>query len=82
MESTSDVGSIGSIKKANYALGYLNSLRDIMSDSEINNLVEIDLYEFANELEKIQKSNTEKITTNCSNMSTSKRYLLSIVSKL
>jgi len=80
--SLNNVNSINSVKTANYAVGYLKMLRDIMSDSEISSLVNIDLQKFGDELEKIQKSNTEKITLKCSNSSTDKKYLLEIAAKL
>lgn len=74
--------SLNSMKKANYAVGYLNMLKDVMSDSEISRVANIDLQKFTEELEKNQKFNAEKMTLKCTNMSTDKKYLLEIATKL
>ena len=82
IESTNNINFLSSMKKANYSVGYLNMLRDIMPDSEISNLANVNLYKFAEELEKNQKFNIEKMTLKCSNMSADKKYLFEIATKL
>ena len=53
-----------------------------MSDSEIKNLVNIDLNKFTGELVKIQNNNIMNMTNKCPNLSTDKNYLLDIVTNL
>ena len=80
--STQNTDPVSSVQKANYAIGYLDALRDIMSDSEIKNLVNIDLNKFTAELVKIQNNNIMNMTNKCPSLSTDKKYLLDIVSNL
>jgi hypothetical protein len=80
--STQNFDPVTSVQKANYAIGYLDALRDIMSDSEIKNLVNIDLNKFTDELVKIQSHNIMNMTDKCPSLSTDKKYLLDIVSNL
>ena len=80
--STQNTDPVSSVQKANYAIGYLDALRDIMSDSEIKNLVNIDLNKFTGELVKIQNNNIMNMTNKCPNLSTDKNYLLDIVTNL
>jgi hypothetical protein len=82
MESMTNTDPVSSMKKANYAVGYLNMLKDTMSDFEIQNSANIDLYEFSAELEQIQKSSTEKIQPHCKNLSADKQYLMNTIAKL
>ena len=82
IKNIDSLNSLNSIKKANYAVGYLNMLKDIMSDLEISRVANINLEKFTEELEKNQKINAEKITQKCTNMSTDKKYLLEIATKL
>ena len=80
--STQNTDPVSSVQKANYAIGYLDALRDIMSDSEIKNLVNIDLNKFTAELVKIQTNNIMNMTNKCPSLSTDKKYLLDIVYNL
>ena len=80
--STQSDDPIQSFQKANYAIGYLDALQDIMSDAEITNLVNIDLDKFRNELNKVQSHNISSVKLRCPSLSTDKRYLLDIATKL
>lgn len=82
IKNINSLNSLNSMKKANYAVGYLNMLKDIMSDLEISGVANINLEKFTEELEKNQKINEEKITQKCTNMSIDKKYLLEIATKL
>lgn len=80
--STQSDDPILSVQKANYAIGYLDALQDIMTDAEITNLVNIDLNKFRRELNKVQYHNISSVKLRCPSLSTDKRYLLDIATKL
>jgi hypothetical protein len=80
--STQSDDPIQSVQKANYAIGYLDALQDIMTDAEIANLVDIDLNKFRRELNKVQSHNISSVKLRCPSLSTDKRYLLDIATKL
>lgn len=82
ISSIKNTGSLNSMKKANYAVGYLNMLKDMITDLEISSVTKIDLDKFTEELEKNQKFNAKKMTKKCTNMSSDKKYLLEIITKL
>lgn len=80
--STQSDDPIQSVQKANYAIGYLDALQDIMTDAEITNLVDIDLNKFRRELYKVQSHNISSVKLRCPSLSSDKRYLLDIANKL
>lgn len=80
--STNGDDTVQSVQKANYAIGYLDALQDIMTDSEIKNLVDIDLDKFTRELKKIQNHNITTMQLKCPSLSSDNKYLLDIVNKL
>jgi hypothetical protein len=80
--STQSDDPIMSVQKANYAIGYLDALQDIMTDAEITNLVDIDLNKFRRELNKVQSHNISSVKLRCPSLSSDKKYLLEIATKL
>lgn len=79
--STQSDDPIQSVQKANYAIGYLDALQDIMTDAEISNLVDIDVNKFRRELNKVQSHNISSVKLRCPNLSSDKKYLLDIATK-
>jgi len=79
--STQSDDPIQSVQKANYAIGYLDALQDIMTDAEISNLVDIDLNKFRRELNKVQTHNISSVKLRCPSLSSDKKYLLDIATK-
>lgn len=82
INSTQNNDYITSFEKANYAIGYLDALQDIMTDTEIINLVNIDLNKFRTELYKVQNNNILNIKTKCPNMTQEQEYLIEVANNL
>jgi hypothetical protein len=82
INSTQTNDYITSFEKANYAIGYLDALQDIMTDAEIINLVNIDLDKFRTELYKVQNNNMLNIKTKCPNIIQEQEYLIEVANKL
>lgn len=80
--STQGDDPVLSVQKANYAIGYFDALQDIMSESEIKNLVNIDLDKFTKELKNIQNFNITNMKMKCPSLSSDKKYLLDIAKNL
>lgn len=80
--STQTDDPVVSVQKANYAIGYFDALQDIMSETEIKNLVNIDLEKFTKELVNIQNFNITNMKMKCPSLSEDKKYLLNIATNL
>tara|TARA_B100001175_G_C19491750_1_gene632980 strand:+ start:1711 stop:2127 length:417 start_codon:yes stop_codon:yes gene_type:complete len=60
-----DKSPIISLLHANYAAGYLWSLKDIASDIEIQNATNIDIINFTEKIVDIQDKSTKKVSHAC-----------------
>lgn len=60
---------------ANYGAGYLWALRDIFSDKEIEEIGEIDIIRFRDEIVKIQDEVTKRVLRKCPEFGPKKSYL-------
>jgi hypothetical protein len=82
IKSIEDSDPLTSVQNANYSIGYLDALCDLIPDSEIKNLVNINLEKLIDELIKIQANSTAQMVNACSNLTTDKEYLLKIINEL
>jgi hypothetical protein len=80
--STEGDDPVLSVQKANYAIGYFDALQDIMSESEIKKLVNIDLDKFTKELKNMQNFNITNVKMKCPSLASDKKYLLDIAKNL
>ena len=60
-----DKSPIISLLHANYAAGYLWSLKDIATDIEIKNVTNIDIMKFTTKIINIQDNATKKVSNSC-----------------
>jgi hypothetical protein len=82
VESTQDSDPIVSVQKANYAIGYLDAIRDIMPEQEIVSLTGVDMVKFTTELNRIQSNNLTNLSNKCAGVSSDNKYLLKIATQL
>lgn len=73
---------IESVQKANYAIGYLDAVKDIMPETEITKFTGVDIFKFSSELKRIQSNNLMNMTNKCPELSPNNEYLLEVASKL
>ena len=65
LQTHQDKSPIISLLHANYAAGYLWSLKDIASDIEIQNATNIDIINFTEKIVDIQDKSTKKVSHAC-----------------
>ena len=78
-----DISPIIALLHANYAAGYLWALKDIDTDEEIKNVVEIDIIKFKKKITDIQDKCTRRVTKACPRFAGNlDKYLLQIAGDL
>ena len=73
--SKQDKSSMIAVLHANYGVGYLWSMKDILSDNEIEKYGNIDLNKFENEILEIQDKSTKYMAKLCPSYAPEPSYL-------
>jgi hypothetical protein len=74
--------SISSLKSSNYAIAYINVLKEFFNEEQIQNATGINISEYKNHLLKIQNQINSSIQNSCSTFSNDKQYLLKIINDM